>query len=112
MSAYTSSLTSNGLFGNGTYGTDIVLFKRLGLKQFRNIPHGAPHFVGDVVTDCGSVKVTVTAWPAQFWRFEITSKEAKNLTVLETGSGGLAAYWPIVEKILDGMVVVESVATA
>jgi len=103
---------AGALFGNGTYGTDVVLFKRLGLKQFRDIPHATPYFVGDVTTDRGSVKVTVTAWPAQFWCFEITSKESKKLTVIETGSGGLYAYWPVVEKILDGMVVVESVRPA
>lgn len=75
-----------------------------------------------------TVKVEVTALPAQFWRFTITrprddSKkighpdgswevigiyEPVETIVLTTGSGGFSTYWPTVERFAEHMISVRT----
>jgi len=98
-----------------TYTHDMELFRRLGLKPFSydvSKPKGKDkHFVGKVTKNKSTCKVWVTCLPAQFWAFEIYSNETNMTTLVQTGSGCLADYWEVVEKIMDGMFVIKKVAT-
>jgi hypothetical protein len=92
-----------------TYDWDLPLFRKLGLQPF-DVEVWQKHFVGEVRMENGStVKVWVECAPAQFWTFEITSGETGDVTTLGTGSGNLNEYWPFVEKVADGMIVVKGV---
>jgi len=51
----------------------------------------------------------VNCWPAQFWKFEILSKESGQIIKIETGSGGLQNYFETMKSIADGMIVINSV---
>lgn len=60
--------------------------------------------LGTVQLDSGgSVKVEVSCWPAQFWRFTIRTDERPEPTVLGSGSGGFVDYWPTAKLFADAM---------
>ena len=99
-----------GLFLAKTLIEDRVLFRKLGLKPFENIEGNEQFLVGKYVFPCGSmVTIRVSCFPAQFWEFEIRSEECEKMWKAETGSGALSDFWPMVEKMVDGMFVVTSV---
>jgi len=100
-----------------TYICDLPLFSKLRLTPFHKHMRDARDYfdVGTVVHDEATVAVSVCCLPAMFWRFEI--KRAGDGTpqrnyVISTGSGTLEDYWPFIEQILTGMLVVESVERA
>lgn len=93
-----------------THNGDADLARELGLRD-TIFPHGEWTDVGEVQVDRGRVQVEVIAFPAQFWRFTCTHDSEgegypERTTVLRTGSGSFASYWPIAEKFAAGMVVV------
>lgn len=104
------------MFFSQTYDSDRGLFTELGLNMFVADEHRGRIHLGTVETDWASVEVEVTCMPAQFWRFTITPKVEEPVYdrrlpsdvqagVLETGSGALVDYWPVVEKWVSGMLV-------
>lgn len=93
--------------GFETYSHDFPLLKKLGLKRFKGKVHEKV-YVGEYKTEDGSwAKIWVEGAPAQFFSFKIYCSESKMTTTVSTGSGCLSGYWPFVEKIMDGMIVVE-----
>lgn len=55
-------------------------------------------------SSAATIKVEVSALPAQFWRFTVTQEEG--VTVLTTGSGGFSDYWPIAKLVADNMLII------
>lgn len=92
-----------------TYRDDLELFVRLGLPVF-DVTDQEWHDLGTVQQGVSAVKVSVLCAPAQFWKFEISNAGdgSKYDIVLETGSGMLVDYWPTVEQICGGMLVISS----
>lgn len=82
--------------------TDIDLFKKLGLTEFRQLAAGNSFVCGTHKSPLGSVHVMVDSMPAKFWTFTIHRSESPTVDVLETGSGDLYQYWPFVEAVLEG----------
>lgn len=94
--------------GFETYSHDLPLLKKLGLKPFKGKVHEKV-YVGKYKTEDGSwAEIRVEGAPAQFWEFRIRCSENKMITAVSTGSGCLSDYWPFVEKIMDGMIVIEN----
>lgn len=54
------------------------------------------------------VKAKVNPMPAQFWEFEIYSRETGKTTIVKTGSGCLEQYFQTMVNIATGMIVIES----
>lgn len=97
-----------GIFENATHSSDYELLDKLGLKRFVGAPHAEWYDLGTVEDDWASVKVEVSCWPAQFYRFTIEPKEPDvQAGVIRTGSGSLSEYWPVVEKVINGCIVFE-----
>lgn len=92
-----------------TYEDDVRILKDLGLKTFC-APIGTEVYLGKHKDPTGTVKVWVTGLPAQFFRFEIFCAENKKTTKVSTGSGCFSDYWPMVEKIMNGMFVIKEEA--
>jgi len=94
--------TFEDMFRARTYKRDLPLFEKLRLTPFTDAPRGWSD-VGVVETDRASVKIEVSALPAQFWRFTITARiEDVQPGVIRTGSGALSDYWPTVELVING----------
>jgi hypothetical protein len=91
-----------------TYSHDLPLFREFGLKPFKEKSRVVIE-VGKVVTDNGHVIIKAEGFPALFWMFEIFSKETNKTIKVNTGSGTLTSYWPMVKSIMDGMFVIQSV---
>lgn len=89
-----------------TYTEDEKLFNQLKLQPFCFHDQNE-HLVGRILSKDGDAEIYVTGMPAQFWRFIIHSNETGEITELSTGSGALVDYWPFVEKIMQGMIVVK-----
>jgi hypothetical protein len=93
-----------------TSPTDHTIFDKLKLPLFNDINHGQLTHVGDVVVnEVNTVRVFVTCMPAQCWEFEVYNKETDCTYRLSTGSGTLNNYWPSVELIASGMLVVDEI---
>lgn len=94
-----------------TYNQDLVLFRELGLKtfKFKNYEHKRKYHVGNFFNEKGFVKIEVSFYPAMFWKFQVYSNDSETLTFFNTGSGSLTDYWPFVEQILNGMIVIKEV---
>ena len=98
-----------------TYRQDRPLFEKLGLATFSTDNHnkielGTVTLLYEDGQVSGKVDIAVTCLPAQFWHFKILSVEDNNqVTAVDTGSGCLSDYWPMVEKIAEGMFCVKSV---
>lgn len=91
-----------------TYRVDLELFNKLGLNPF-TVHDKEELFVGEYkVPEYNNViiKIWVSCWPAQFWRFEIDTSEGGKYSV-ETGSGSLTSYWDSVMQIAESMFVVK-----
>lgn len=92
-----------------TYPWDRELIDSLGLKRFcikrdkRGFGKQAERYLGTLKEGGISIRVYVTALPAQFYRFEV--KDNKRKYEIETGSGQFNKYYPMLKEILDGMVV-------
>lgn len=82
--------------------TDLDLFKKLGLQEFRELPAHNSFVCGTAKTDSGSVHVQVHSMPAKFWTFTIHRNDAEEVEIMETGSGDLHQFWPYVEAVLEG----------
>jgi hypothetical protein len=100
--------TTSPFYAADTYERDLPLFKQLGLTPFEGNVDQKRFKVGTVFIHGGKVDVFVTCFPAMFWRFEIADSSGKK-SVMRTGSGTLSEYWPIVEKIVSGMISVWNV---
>lgn len=92
--------------------TDEALFRELGLDLFNCHYMGEKVFVGEVkdyFEDDSWVKVWVKALPATFWTFEVYCHETGYTYNISTGSGPLNRYWDTIEKIADGMLVIDEI---
>lgn len=100
-------------YGNEAYihNGDRPLMKSLGLRTWafsRDYLDLGTVEVRDADADApATVKVEVSAMPAQFWRFTVT--KTSGIFVMETGSGGFGDYWPIARQIAEGMLYVTKV---
>lgn len=98
---------------HGVRGADRALCRDLGLATPDDSPHGAWTDLGEHVhTYPGTattyrVRVALSCWPAQFWRFDVVSSEGTR-TRLHTGSGRLVDYWPAVKLFAESMITAES----
>lgn len=96
------------MFKSSTNPKDIKLFRKLGLKVFKDYEGREELFLGTVKCGYGYVKVFVTCMPAQFFRFEVVlSIDVRRSYNITTGSGNLCTYWPSIELMLEDMLVVE-----
>lgn len=90
-----------------TYPWDYDLFDKLGLPRFtikdRNKQLLGVYRHPDYENAC--VEISVTCMPAQFWHFKIITAEGQIYNV-NTGSGSLSTYWPSIELIFEGMLVI------
>lgn len=63
-----------------------------------------------------TVKVEVSALPAQFWKFTISRPiddgKSEDVEVFEmhTGTGGFTDYWPMAKAVADNMISLEQIA--
>lgn len=93
-----------------TYPWDYDIFVKLGLPNFI-IKDQDKHLLGVYKHpdyEDAFVEISVTCMPAQFWHFKIITAEDQMYNV-DTGSGSLSEYWPSIELILQGMLVIEKV---
>jgi hypothetical protein len=81
-------------YGGQAYQWDWQLMRGLGLRT--NFDRDWTD-VGTIEVVYTTVKVEVSALPAQFCRFTITRSDGEVVTV-STGSGGFGRYWPLVEQ--------------
>lgn len=114
------------LFGYGhsaayEHNGDRALMESLGLKT---TGFGRDHTdIGTVVVEearggkpAATVKVEVTALPAQFFRFTVTRPcddgdgTTAEVFVIRTGTGGFSEYWPMAREIARNMVNVTKVS--
>ena len=95
------------LEGFETYEWDKPLLKKLALNTFK-AKNRQKVFVGEYKYVKSNVKVWVTGFPAQFWEFEISNPRHRDPIIISTGSGSFINYWPFVEKILQGMIVIKN----
>lgn len=72
--------------------------------------------LGTVTLAEATVKVEVSAMPAQFWRFTIDrpkdtadSPAPREQVVVETGSGSFADYWPTAEGVAQNVIQIREV---
>lgn len=80
------------------------LLNELGLTPPAILPHGEKVSLGTVtLQDSVSVEVLVTAAPARFWEFRISTAGARFRA--NTGSGSLRTYWPFVLSVVAGAAV-------
>ena len=86
-----------------SHNGDLELFKKLGLKPFK-AKHAEETYIGEVKNDNGYIKIWVTCCPAQFYKFEIDSKENNKKIVINTGSGCFSEYWDFAYKFLNGQI--------
>ena len=93
---------------NNTSQEDIPLFKKLGLTPFSNLTCHQLHYIGEVKEGKSYVKIYVTCEPAQFFDFEFYDDSHHTLIHIKTGSGCIADFWPTIEKMMQGMLVVTS----
>lgn len=93
-----------------TYGCDLGLFEKLGLKPFEGKSHESL-IVGEVENKHYNSKVIISVYgcPALFWSFDIFSGESKTRTKIETGSGALIDYWKYVDLMMQGMIVAKKI---
>src|SRR5262245_18542203 len=84
----------------GTYWSDRDLFRRLGLRPFRQV--AGKRKVGTVERDGHRVQIRAHCLPAQFWKFQITGPQFR--CEVRTGSGPLLDFWWAVEALIRGMV--------
>ena len=98
------------------YNEDVILLKSLGLpvwssKLFEEVFLGevCPYKDFEEEGEITLIKIFVTGCPAQFFRFEIIRKaDSKDATGMEyiqvnTGSGTLSQYWPMVLAVAGNM---------
>ena len=92
------------------YSEDRRLFKELGLRSVR-LPHWKERYVGQAIFTSGAwLKIWLICGPAPFWRCQIHCPESKRTYALNTGSGALSEYWPVLKPLLTGMLVVTACA--
>lgn len=58
---------------------------------------------GDDEDTFGLIELSVSAWPATFWKAQITTTEGKYIN-LGTGSGHLSDFWPTFVLFAKGMI--------
>ena len=94
------------MFGNSTtYIDDKYLFDKLGLKTF-SLENNTEFYCGQVnFEDKSYVKVWVSCYPAQFWRFEVFCADTGKLHYFKTGSGSFRDYYPSMKFFAEGMIV-------
>jgi hypothetical protein len=91
------------------YICDVELLEKLKLKPYFDIPVHTEHYIGEAELPNGSkVKLWVQGEPAQFFKAEVYCAETKKSFTIETGSGSLSDYWPFIEEMANGMIVVTS----
>lgn len=95
-----------------TYHVDLPLFAELGLDRFQAAAHGIEIHVGVARFPAGSVQISVSCYPAQFWKLEVERDEPEAHIMLTTGSGSLTEYWPTVLLFLSDMMNVKEVSDA
>lgn len=101
--------------GVGMYNLDAAeraLGVVLGLDDLdRVFPHGERVEVGQVELDGAVVTICLEAWPSFFYTFTIENagdgEPPRPTYKLTCGSGALDEWWPIVEKLCDGMLGIE-----
>lgn len=104
---------SIGLYS--AYADDRPLLKRLGLRVFDKVAHGVALELGTAelwwdgdAEPYATVEVSVTCWPAKFWRFVVRCParrgEAARAFALSTGSGAFREYWPTVLQFARRMI--------
>lgn len=84
---------------------DLPLLLELGLNEFI-CESNVETYIGQVNNAAYKIDVYVTCAPAQFWKFEIFCRESMERTVMETGSGSFAEYWPVAEMIGQNLITV------
>jgi hypothetical protein len=90
-----------------TYEDDVEIVKNLGLKPFKiqGYANNRTRYLGTAKRGGISVRVYVTALPSQFYEFRVVDKEGKNKYTINTGSGSFSDYEPLLQQILNNMVV-------
>lgn len=96
---------------DGAYAVDEPILRKLGLRT--------ENFGGNEWTDLGEVvlypdepsspkvKVEVSVWPAQFWRFTVTERAEGPDLLITTGSGTFCAYWQTAIEVAKDMIKIE-----
>jgi hypothetical protein len=93
-------IISDRLSAADTYWSDRDLFRRLGLRPFRQV--AGKRKVGTLEMDGHKVDIQVHCLPAQFWKFHITGPLFCGRVC--TGSGPLVDFWWAVEALIRGTV--------
>ncbi len=108
--------TASSPFTYGPSPEDQRTLRGLGLDPVRRAPRAYAWLdFGTVAVEegeGGTVQIEASYAPATFWRFTITSAPGTDweaVTILETGSGSLAEFWPIARQFAVGMLAVASV---
>ena len=95
-----------------TYDSDMELYRKLGLKTFKQLPAWEYLFLGTVVfmDEKTMVRVRIGTMPAQYFKFTIirTSGDSRFAGELSTDTGCLYNYWETVEKIVLGQMLVKA----
>lgn len=96
-------------------GPDLDLLRSLGAEPPAQLEHAKEICLAEVRlplpghehTPAASaiVRISVTAMPAKFWRFDITSVEGNTYT-LHSASGRLSDYWQTIKLFAFGLVVI------
>lgn len=89
--------------GFRAYAWDLPLLRDLGLRPFSG-KVWEEIYIGHVTRDDSIVFVWVTGAPEQFWRFAIVDFGNYQTHLVTTGSGSLRDYWPLIEKMAQGMI--------
>ena len=97
----------------GTYPRDRSLMMSLGLsvgrfcRDWTDLGTVVIHEADSEIPFPTTVKVEVSALPAQFWRFTVTrpvddlGPRRPETLVVQTGSGAFSDYWPSVRHVAD-----------
>ena len=100
-----------------TYYCDYSTITYLGLKKFcikrdsRGFGTNNRRYLGTIKTKEYSARVTVHAFPAQFYEFLVKFKSGKVLKI-ETGSGNFSEKWEVIKEIISPMYEVTEIKEA
>jgi len=87
---------------------DFDLLNELALTQ-PTLDEGS-EYLGRVLMEDGESWVDVTKhMPLKCWDFSVFAADGNRQYQVSTGSGDLADYWPTVEQLADGMLIVSMV---
>lgn len=87
---------------------DRLFLQQLGIAPKR-LKRDERQFVGAVKIGAGKIEIYATPMPAMFWKIDIYSSNENSTVTIETGSGNLSEFWPIVDLIARNRIAVTGV---